>query len=136
MITYYQSNLILDRAYGASTWNPPGTLYLGLSTSTINNDGTGYTEPSSGYGYARVAITNTKSYWTTAASGVLSNSATITFPQSTNSWGTITYVFIADSATLGSGNILYFDVLSPSRVVQPNTTVLLSAGAVTISMTN
>ena len=40
-ITYYQANKILDRAFGSALWDANATLYIGLSTSAINPDGTG-----------------------------------------------------------------------------------------------
>lgn len=132
-ITYTQANKILDLNFGNTTYTVASPLYFGLSTTPINNDGTGATEPSGG-AYARVAVTNSKSYFSVASSGVLSNSGTITFAESTASWGTITYVFIADALT--SGNILYFDALTTSRAVPANTTVYFGSGNVSISMTN
>lgn len=135
-ITYYQANQILDRAFGAQTWTPPSTLYIGLSTTTINSDGTGATEPSAGYAYSRVAVTNDKSGsgWTYATSSTLKNAAQLTFPESSGSWGTVTYIFITDAAT--SGNILYYDALTPNRTVAPNTTLYFGVNNITISMAN
>ena len=134
-ITYTQANKILDYNFGASTYSVSSTLYFGLSTTTINSDGTGATEPI-GTGYARIPFTNTKgaSTWGGAASASLSNLGTITFTESTASWGTITYVFIADS--LSGGNILYYNSLSSPKTVGANTTVYFGAGNVIISMTN
>lgn len=132
-ITYTQANKILDLNFGNTSYTVSSPLYFGLSTTPINNDGTGATEPS-GNGYARVPVTNSKSYFSVASSGILTNSSSITFAESTASWGTITYVFIADALT--SGNILYFDALSPSRTVAANTTIYFASGNVSISMTN
>lgn len=132
-ITYYQSNRILDKDFGNVSYTTPTTLYFGLSTTAINSDGTGATEPSGG-AYARASVTNDKTNWGNAGSGSLQNLGTIQFPESTASWGTITYVFISDALT--SGNMLYFGALSPSRVVQSNTVVFFSASAITISIVN
>lgn len=132
-ITYYQSNRILDKDFGATNYTVPSTLYFGLSTTTINNDGTGATEPSGG-SYARASLTNTKSQWGNASSGSLSNTVQVSFAESTASWGTITYVFISDALT--SGNMLYFGALSPSRVVQSGTVVYFAIGAIVVSIVN
>lgn len=132
-ITYYQANRILDRNFGSTSFTVAATLYFGLSTTTIGNDGTGATEPSSG-AYARVAVTNNKTNFGNAASGALTNAAAIQFPESTASWGTITYVFISDAST--AGNMMYFEALSPSRAVAINTTVIFAIGAITITMSN
>ena len=108
-------------------------MYFGLSTTTIQIDGTGATEPSGG-AYARVALTNDKTNWGTASNASLTNSAAVTFVESTASWGTITNVLIADALT--TGNIWFFDTLSPSRSVASATTVLFAIGAITVSMSN
>lgn len=132
-ITYTSANKILDRNFGATAYTPPATMYFGLSTTAIQIDGTGATEPSGG-NYARVAATNDKTTWGTASNGALTNSVAITFPESSASWGTITHVFIADASS--GGNIWWFDALSPSRQVQSSTTVLFAIGAITVQMNN
>lgn len=132
-ITYYQANRILNRDFGGVSFAVPSTLYFGLSTTVINSDGTGATEPSGG-SYARASAVNDKTTWSNASSASLNNLISISFPESSASWGTITYVFIIDAAS--SGNMLYFDTLSPSRAVASLTTVLFAASAITISMPN
>ena len=133
MITYYSANRILDRNFGGTAYTPPATMYFGLSTTVIQIDGTGATEPSGG-AYARVALTNDKTNWGTASNASLTNSTAVTFPESTASWGTITYVGIWDAST--AGNVWFFDALSPSKVVQSATVVLFAIGAITVQMTN
>jgi hypothetical protein len=132
-ITYYSANKILDRNFGSTAYTPPTTMYFGLSTTAVQIDGTGATEPS-GFAYARIGLTNDKSNWGTAASASLTNSAAVTFVESTGSWGTVTHVFISDALT--SGNIWWYDALSPSRAVASSTTVLFAIGAITVQMTN
>ena len=133
MITYFSSNRIIDNLFGITSFVVPTTLYFGLSTTAINIDGTGATEPSGG-SYARVAFINNKTNWSTAANGIITNSTAITFPTSTASWGTITTVAIWDAATLG--NIWWYDTLTPARSVASATTVLFAIGAVTVQMNN
>ena len=133
MISYYSANRILDRNFGGTAYTPPTTFYFGLSTTTIQIDGTGATEPSGG-AYARVALTNDKTNWGTAANASLTNSAAVTFVESTASWGTITYCGIWDALT--AGNIWFFDVLTPARAVASATTVLFAIGSITVSMSN
>lgn len=78
---------------GTSTW-APATWYLGLSTTTPANDGTGFTEPV-GSGYARVAVTNNATNFPPAstADGITrkQSGAKFTFPNPTGNWGTITH---------------------------------------------
>lgn len=132
-VTYTSANKLLDYNFGLTAYSVPTTYYFGLSTTTINIDGTGATEPATG-AYARVAFTNNKTNWGVAALGVLTNAVAVTFAESTASWGTITYVFMADALT--SGNIWWFDALSPARTVASATTVLFAVGAITVQMNN
>jgi hypothetical protein len=136
-ITTATANKVLDYLFGATAFSNLSTMYMGLSTTTIANDGSGATEPStSGTAYARVAIVNNKTNWATASAASLTNATAITFTESTASWGTITYVFLAASATVGAADIWYFEALSVPKTVQAATTVQFAIGAVTVSMTN
>ena len=131
MISYTQSNKILDRYFGNVSDIVASTLYLGLSTTAINNDGTGATEPSGG-GYARVAVTNNKTNWSNASNGILSNLVELSFPESSASWGTISHVFLSD--TIG-GAPIYFDALTTPRAVQAHTTLIFAINTIQIRMT-
>ena len=57
----------------------------------------------------------------------MSNNVDLAFPEATNDWGTITYVAVFDSAT--GGNMLYYEALTKSRIVQENATLMFKAGA-------
>jgi hypothetical protein len=134
-ITTFSSNRLLDYNFGSTAYSGglPATYYVGLSTTTINFDGTGATEPSGG-AYARVAFTNNKTNFGVASNGVLVNSVAVTFAESSASFGTITYVGLWDALTVG--NIWWFDVLTPSRAVASLTTVVFAAGAITVTFNN
>jgi len=132
-VTYLSAGKVLDFNFGATSYTPPGTLYMGVSTSVIQPDGSGYTEPVGG-AYARVAVTNNKTNFTVASNGTLSNATAITFVESTAAWGTITYAFLADALT--AGNVYWFEALPTPKAVASATTVLFSIGSLVISMTN
>jgi len=123
----------LDLNFGLTAYSAPATYYFGLSTTTIQIDGTGATEPSGG-AYARVGLANNKTNFSTASNAALTNSTAVTFVESTASWGTITYVAIWDALTVG--NLWWFDVLTPARSVASATTVLFAIGSITVQMTN
>jgi len=123
----------LDLNFGLTAYSAPATYYFGLSTTTIQIDGTGATEPSGG-AYARVGLTNNKTNFSTASNAALTNSTAVTFVESTASWGTITYVAFWDALTVG--NLWWFDVLTPARSVASATTVLFAIGSITVQMTN
>ena len=134
-ITTTTANKVLDYLFGATAFSNLSTMYMGLSTSTVLNDGTGATEPStSGTAYSRIAITNNKTNWGTASNASLTNSSAIQFTESSASWGTIVSVGLSDASS--GGNLWWYDTLSPSRTVSSATTVLFAIGAVTVQMTN
>ena len=128
-ITTYQANRLNNYLFGATSFAPNGTYYIGLSTTAINAAGTGVTEPTGG-GYKRVAVTNNKTNFTDSTGGIVQNKVQFEFPESTTAWGTITHVFIADSLT--GGNILYYDALTTPRTVQTATILLFAINSMKI----
>lgn len=131
MITFYQSNRMLDFLFGSTVFSPNSTYYIGLSTTGINASGIGATEPTGG-AYTRIAIPNNKTSWTVSDAGKLTNNIQLEYPESTTSWGTITNVFISDSLT--GGNILYWDALTTPRTVQPATVLIFAPAAINIQL--
>ncbi len=131
--TNFAENKILDLLFGATALTPPSNYYIGLSTTTPNETGTGITEPSGG-AYARVQIANNKTTFGTASAGALTNAIAISFAESTTSWGTITHVIFYDALT--SGNVWFWEALPVSKSVAAYTTVYFSVGSLTISNLN
>lgn len=129
--TYIQSNANLDFDFGKTTYAPASTYYLGLSTTPIDKNGLGATEPSTSSGYKRVAIPNNKSSFTQANNGELKNSITIDFPESTAAWGTITHYFLADSIT--GGQIRFFEAFAAPRQVAESSTVMFRPQTLTFT---
>lgn len=100
--------------YGQTAFTPPATVYVGLSGTAPNADGTNVTEPPASAGYARVAVPNDTSHFHSAPSQPAtgqrqSNVLAITFPQATLDWGNVSYVVFYDAASggnfLGSGQL-------------------------------
>src|SRR5687768_16633926 len=91
----FAENKILDHALGTASWTMPTQLYVSLHT-TANTDSAAGTEVS-GNAYVRQAVD-----FSAAASGATSNSATVTFPTATGSWGTITHIGLHDASTAGN----------------------------------
>lgn len=127
----YLENKLLDHVFGATPYTAPATLYVGLSTTAINDNGSGITEPSGG-AYARVAVTNNTTNWPNASGGAKSNGTTITFPPATAGWGTQIWAFVADAAS--GGNILGKGALANSRAVNSGDTVRFDAGELDLSL--
>lgn len=130
-ITTYQANRLNNYLFGATSFTPNGTYYIGLSTTSINAAGTGVTEPTGG-GYKRVAVTNNKTNFTDSTGGIVQNKVQFEFPESTTAWGTITHVFISDSLT--AGNVLYYDALTTPRTVQTATILLFAINSMKIQL--
>jgi len=124
-ISTYLANKLLDHSLRNVAYTPPATVYVALYTSNPGPDDTG-TEVSGG-GYARQAVT-----FGTASSAQISNSADVTFPTATASWGTVTHIGIKDSAT--GGNLLYYAALSTAKTVDVGDTIKIPLGQIVLSM--
>lgn len=131
--TYGFSNQILDLNFGNVSYTPATNYWLALSTTSINQDGTGITEPTGG-GYARMQIPNNKVSFTTSSNSTLSNAIEFTFAEATTDWNTITHFALYDAQT--SGNMKVYGQLTSSRIIQTGTTLVLAVGALQISIQN
>lgn len=132
-ITTTQANKLADFLFGRTAYTPEPTYYIGLSTTPISASGVGATEPQTG-NYARIPLSNDKNQFTVAANGLVQNVVQLEFPESTTPWGTITTVFVADSATVGGGNVLYYDTLQMPRTVATSSILLFAPGAFRIQI--
>lgn len=88
-------NQVLNAILGSAATILPATVEIGLSTTTIADDGTGYTEPVGG-AYARVSKANNNTNFAVSVAGVKTNASEIAFPTATGDWGIITDWFICD----------------------------------------
>jgi len=131
MNTTYFLNQVMGNVFGTKkTPALPAKFYLGLSSTTPAIDGTGVTEPLSSSGYARVELSTLGE----PTNGVISNTADISFDESTANWGTMTHFVIYDSQE--GGNLLVFDALSTPRSVETATIVTIKQGSMTLSLVN
>lgn len=108
----------------------PKKVYLGLSSTAPQVDGTGVSEPLASAGYQRVELTNLSE----PVNGVVSNDGAIQFDESSASWGTITHFVLFDSPT--DGNLLMFNQLSQSRSVETATIVMVKTGSLKLTLAN
>ena len=130
-VTYYSANRIMDRYFGSSTLTPATTYYMGVSTTTPQSNGTGVTEPTDP-AYARIAIPNNKVSFTTSSNGSLKNAIQFSFAEAQTNWGTITHFVLYDSLT--GGNLEMFGILTSSRNVESQTTLILSPDALEMTL--
>lgn len=108
-LTDYSSQNVLNYMTGKTAMPTLPTGYLALFTAAGIDAGTGFTEVTGG-SYARV--TTSGASWNAAsgsAPSTTSNSATLSFPAATASWGTVIAFGIYDAAT--NGNLLWWDYL-------------------------
>lgn len=108
----------------------PSRVYLGLSSTAPDVDGSGATEPSTSAGYARVELTSLD----VPVNGVITNASEISFPESSDSWGTMTHFVIFDAPV--NGNLLMFNVLSQARTVETATIVMVKTGGLKLTLAN
>lgn len=135
----YLENKLLDHTlkYSTAPFTAPTTLYLALFVNTSGNAltnleaGTLTDEvPTAGStAYARQTIA-----FDAAASGTSANTATVTFPAATASFGTVTHVAITDSATRAAGNVLFYGAVTSSKTIDSGDTFQVTAGNLTISL--
>ena len=124
-LSTYLENKLLDHVLRSTSYTSPTTVYVGLYTSDPGDDDTG-TECTGG-AYARQILSVT-----TASDGVVTSSADVTFPQATNSWGTISHIGLLDAVT--SGNLLMHTPLTTSRTIEAGDVIKIATGSLTASL--
>lgn len=130
MTTQYFLNIVAGNVYNTETGTAlPTQYFIGLSTTAPNINGTNVTEPT-GSGYARMELTNLSA----PSGGVVTNTASIDFPESTASWGTTTHFVIYDALT--NGNLLQYGPLSTPRSIEPATIMSIPANYLNLSVQN
>ena len=108
----------------------PSKVYLGLSSSAPDVDGSGATVPLASAGYSRVELNSLD----VPTNGVITNKSEISFPESSASWGTVTHFVLYDAPV--NGNLLMFNVLSQARSVEQATIVMVKAGSLKLTLAN
>lgn len=136
MNTTYFKNLIMGNVFKTDTSvSLPTNIYIGLSSTAPTAAGGNVTEPStSGTAYARVRLTSL----TAPSGGVITNSSAISFPESTATWfnsaNPATHYVIFDAAT--GGNLLMYNSLTASRVIEVNTIATIKASSLYLQLTD
>lgn len=132
MNTTYFLNLVMGNLFKTQT-SPaiPSAYYIGLSSTAPNVSGGNVTEPSNNStGYARVKLESLS----TPTGGVIKNGSAISFEESTSNWGTMTHYVVYDALT--GGNLLFYGQLSKSRTIEENTTLVIKANELTLTLSN
>jgi hypothetical protein len=121
----YLENALINVTLRNTAYTSPTTVYVGLYTSDPGEGNTG-TEVSGG-SYARTAVT-----FGAPSNGVSTNSASVTFPTATGTWGTVTHVGILDATT--SGNLLYYTALDASKSIASGDVFTISTGNLSVTL--
>ena len=128
MTTTYFADCVIGNVFKTKT-SPalPSTYYIGLSTTTPSSDGAGVSEPSDP-AYARVALTSL----TAPVGGVIRNDQVISFPDSTEDWGTITHFVLYDAQT--GGNLLIYNTVDKPRLIQADSQITFKANGLSLAL--
>jgi hypothetical protein len=121
----YLENALINATLRGTTFTAVATPYVALFTSDPTDADTG-TEVSGG-SYARTAVT-----MGSPSNGVSTNSADVTFPTATGSWGTVGWIGIMDAST--SGNLLYHTALDSSKTVASGDIFKISTGNLSVTL--
>lgn len=135
MTTTYFKNLIMGAVFRTASGSLPGQMYLGLSSSTPNADGSGVTEPSrAGTGYVRVPLTSLSA----PNAGAITNTESIRWPESIATWfgasAPATHYVIYDQES--GGNLLMYNTLTKSRIIESNTVVTIKDSILHLQLTD
>lgn len=122
---------VLRALFGRTPLSPPPIYYMGLSSTEINEDGTGKTEPTDP-SYARVPFANEENSFTHSA-GQVQNGTIIQFPTASDTWNA-NYWFMSDHLT-NAGTIHFKGSINPSQTVTVNQQLRFPVGGLTITMT-
>lgn len=121
----YLENALINAVLRNTTYTSPATVYVSLWTTDPTDAGSG-TEVSGG-SYARTSVT-----FASPSGGVTSNSADVTFPQATASWGTVAYIGLNDAST--SGNLLFHTPLDTSKTIDSGDIFKIASGSLTVTL--
>lgn len=120
----YLEGKLLDHTLRNTPYTAPTTVYVGLFTTVLNDDGTG-TEVS-GNGYARRAITFNRT------GDTASNALEILFPEATPAgWGSIVAFGLFDA--ISGGNQLYNGTVAPPKTISAGDVAKFAPGTLTIT---
>ena len=121
----YLQNKVLDHVLGTTAYTPPSQTYIGLSTGSFADTGSGTSELS-GCNYARVAIN-----FDAAASGTTDNSATVEFAAATGSWGSVSHFGLFDASS--SGTLLIHGAFTADKTITTGDILRIAAGELDVT---
>ena len=121
----FLENALINATLRNTTYTSVATVYVSLWTSDPTDAGSG-TEVSGG-SYARTAVT-----FGAPSNGASTNSADVTFPTATASWGTVGWIGINDALT--TGNLLYHTALDTAKAIDTGDIFKISSGNLSVTL--
>lgn len=121
----YLENAVINAVLRNTSYTSPTTVYVGLYTTDPTDADSG-TEVSGG-SYARTSVT-----FDAPSNGVTQNTADLTFPTATASWGTVTHIGLHDAST--GGNLLFHTALDTSKAIDSGDIFKITTGNLTVTL--
>ena len=123
----FLENALINATLRNTTYTSVATVYVSLWTSNPGDDASGTEVSTVGTSYARTAVT-----FGAPSNGVSTNSADVTFPTATGTWGTVGWIGINDALT--TGNLLYHTALDTSKTVTSGDIFKISTGNLSVTL--
>ena len=121
----FLENALINAVLRNTTYTSPATVYISLYLTDPTDADSG-TEVSGG-SYARTAVT-----FGAPSNGVSTNSADVTFPTCTVSWGTVSHIGIHDAST--SGNLLFHTPLDTAKTIDSGDIFKIETGNLSVTL--
>jgi hypothetical protein len=121
----FLENALINAVLRNTTYTSPATVYVSLYLTDPTDADSG-TEVSGG-SYARTAVT-----MGAPSNGVSTNSADVTFPTATASWGTVSYIGIHDAST--AGNLLFHTILDTAKTIDSGDIFKIETGNLSVTL--
>lgn len=129
----YTAQAILNSLFGKTSnfgaLASAPAIYIGLSSTTPAEDGTGVTEPSGGAYARQLVVAASWNAATLADPSVVDNSVAITFPKATADWlagANLTHFVVYDAVT--AGTFLGAGLLTTAKPVLTDDTAEIAIG--------
>jgi len=129
----YYENKIIDHMLRNQSFTVPATVYVALFTAETGLETNNPSAEVSGGSYARQSVS-----LTAASGGASSNSADVTFPQATGSWGTVSHMALVDHVSNTSWgtdvNVLMWTALNQAKPVDTGDTLKFATGDIDVTV--
>jgi len=123
----YLENALINAVLRNTAYTSPATVYVSLYTPDPTDADTGTEVSTSGTSYARTAVT-----FDAPSNGVTTNSADVTFPTATASFGTVTHIGVHDAST--GGNLLFHTPLDTSKTIDSGDIFKITSGNLSVTL--